>query len=613
MSILLPVKRRLNQMSIKYKLFLLLLLLSIIPLALVSYSSEYFMFRSSTEYSASISTQYTEFVSREMSEYVQRLNESFDGLFSNSDFQSYLETPAQDMVQQANAIIGFRPIIQNALQFLPDVLGVLYLDQAGKSYFYSNQKTLDASFNFRADRLYGGVFAASSPELLPPHPMNYVLYAKDPVFSYVWPIVNINTGVTQSWFIVEIKAEKLIHMLSGTSNDSGGRLSLYHEPTGVFVTTGDPLPESLQRDVRAELEARGSNANHFLLTSGGAEYETAFYPLRDSQWRVVWTASLNSIQQGAHNTFILTMIIAAISLACAIVIAFPVMKKVLNPLFLLKQGMQSLGRGDYVPIRLKKHRADEIGYLVESYNHTLDKLQTMEREVYTAQIKEKEREVLQLQAQINPHFLFNTLETIESYAIRNNGEAVGDMVQSVSRMLRYTVRHNTEWAKVSEEIDYIRDFMQIHYYRSGQEINAHFELDPEAMEQVIMKLSIQPYIENAFKYGWSPNMSVEQFKLNVAVRQTDAGLEIVVADTGAGMPAETLDKLRRLMADGGRTDDPFFRRHTGIYNAYRRFVLVYGCEASVSIESAPNEGTIVRMIVPARSDPSLATSSLEVR
>jgi len=598
LSTLNPIKRMLNQMSIKYKLFLLLLLISIIPLSLVSYSSEYFMFRSSTEYSASISSQYTEFVSREISEYIQKLNQSFDDLFSNSNFQRYLETPANDMARQANDIISFRPVIKNAMQFHPDVLGVLYLDQLGKSYFYSNQKTLDASFNFRADDLYNNVFKTVAPELLPPHPMNYVLYAKDRVFSYVWPIVNLNTGQTESWFIIEIKEGKLTEMLSSNGSEkSVGRLSLYHEPTNTNVTL-DPMAEGIMGDFRKELAHLKEGSNHFLFESNHAEYEAAFHELGGGQWKIVWTAPLSSIEKGAQQSFILTIIIAAISLAIALVIAFPVMNKVINPLFLLKQGMQSLGRGSYVPIQLT-NRSDEIGYLVKSYNQTLDKLQTMESEVYQAQIKEKEREVLQLQAQINPHFLFNTLETIESYAYRNNGEAVGDMVQSVSRMMRYSVRHNSGWATVKDELDYIRNFMTIHYYRSGQEVNADFDLDPEAMQLMIMKLSIQPYIENAFKYGWSPNMTVEEFKLYVSVRHTSEGLKIIVQDTGVGMSADTLGRLRQLIEDGGQTSDPFFRMHTGIYNAYRRFVLVYGSEASLQVESTPGEGTRIEMLVPA--------------
>lgn len=238
------------------------------------------MFRSSTEYSASISSQYTESVSREMSDYMEKLNQSFDNLFSNTDFQRFLATPADNLTKQVNEIIGFRPIIKNALQFHPDVLGVLYLDQLGKSYFYSNQKTLDASFNFKSDSLYNNVFAAASPELLPPHPMNYILYAKDRVFSYVWPIVNLNTGETESWFIIEIKEEKLSNMLGGS--EAGGQLSLYHAPSQTNIATGTPLPENVLSSFHQEMMQHEAQVGHFLFAADKDEYEVSFHQLHGS-------------------------------------------------------------------------------------------------------------------------------------------------------------------------------------------------------------------------------------------------------------------------------------------------------------------------------------------
>lgn len=599
MSIFRSVKRMVNQLSIKYKLFMILLLISIIPLSLVSYSSESFMFRSSTEYAASVSSQYTRFVSREIASYLESLNQSFDNLFSNPDFQRFLDTPVSDLTGQTNDIIKFRPIIKNALQFHPDVLGVLYLDKPGKVYFYSNQKTLDASFSFKADSLYNSVFDTTEPELLPPHPMNYVLYSKDRVFSYVWPIVNLNTGKTESWFIFEINADKLTGMLSGNRQEAGGQLLLYHVPSGTSVDTAEADPDVMQV-FRTKLAEMPENSGHFLFTADGAEYQASYADLPGTGWKLVWTAPLSGIEKGAQQAFLLTLLIAAVSLIIAIIVAFPAMNSVLRPLYRLKQGMQSLGRGVYVPIAMT-NRQDEIGYLVQSYNQTLSKLQKMEREVYQAKLREKEREVLQLQAQINPHFLFNTLETIESYALRNNGDAVGDMVQSVSRMMRYTVSNNSGWATVKEEMDYIRNFMKIHDYRHGREVRTSFEIDPAALDVRIMKLTIQPYIENAFKYGWSPNMSADEFSLRVVVKAAAGGLLIIVHDTGAGMPADVLHKFRQLIAASGETEDPYFRRHTGIYNAYRRFVLMYGDDALFRIDSAPGQGTRIEMFVPSQA------------
>ncbi|OME87799.1 two-component sensor histidine kinase [Paenibacillus sp. FSL A5-0031] len=596
MSLYIFLKSIVQRLSLKFKLFVLLILISIIPISLVSYSSEFFMFRSSTEYSASISSQYVEFVSKELSDYLQTLNESFDGLFINASFHNFLDTPADQLTEQANEMMRFRPLVRNSLQFHPEVLGVLYVDLIGKVYFDSYQKQLNPAYSFAADHPYKASFASSKPELTAPHLLPYILYSKANVFSYIRPILDTDTGRTEALFIIEIHEEKIKSMLSSNQKDKEGQVILYREQDDTTVSE-TPLTTGLMQDFQqASLEGSGAS-KQLLFTSGGREYQAIYDDLPGSKWKIVWMAPLSSINKGVRQTYQLTLLIAALSLVIALIIAFPVMSGILRPLYRLKKGMQSLGRGVYVPVPMK-HHYDEIGFLIHSYNQTLDKLQFMEREVYQANMKEKERELLQLQAQINPHFLFNTLETIESYAVRNNGEAVGDMVQSVSRMMRYTIRSDDGWATLKEEMAYIRNFLKIHYYRNGKDVHAHFEIAPELLDFPVMKLSIQPYIENAIKYGWSPYMGTDEFQLTVKVRAQADAMTIVIYDTGTGISADVLDRLRQLIQEKGATKDPYFRKHTGIFNTFRRFILVYGEQVRFHVESTPERGTKFEFQIP---------------
>lgn len=586
--------RIVNQMSIKYKLFFILLLISLIPLTLVSYSSKHYIYQASSEYSADISTQYTSFVSSEISNYLQSIQQSFEGLFSDVSFQRFLITSNEQLAQQASDIIQFRPIITNSLQFHPEILGITYIDTLQKTYFQSNQKTFDASFSFAADTFYSRVYHITSSTLLPPHPMNYALYAKDEVLSYVWPIVNLNSGEIQSWIIIEIQADYIMEML-GNDSSNIGQLALYHEPTDQMYSHQE-IPEEVTASFALELAKQEQRNTHFILDVNGASYDATYATLPQSEWLLVWTASMKSIDNSALKATIITVLIAIISFIVALFIAFPMMNRTIKPLYHLKQGMQSLGRGVYTPIKMTD-RQDEIGHLIGSYNQTLNKLATMEQEVLEASLKEKEHEILQLQAQINPHFLFNTLETIDSYASRSNGDAVSSMVLSLSRMMRHTVSNNSGWTTVREEMEYIHNFMEIHYFRHSQHVSAQFDIAEEALQARIMKLSIQPYIENAFKYGWSPNMTLDQFQLLVRVTMDDHYLHITISDTGVGMNEEILERIQALIDNKGITNDPFFRRHTGIYNAFRRFILTYGEHARFHISSSSGQGTIVEMSI----------------
>ncbi|WP_174349749.1 sensor histidine kinase [Paenibacillus sp. JMULE4] len=308
----------------------------------------------------------------------------------------------------------------------------------------------------------------------------------------------LRTMKINSWFVIEIREDKLKSMLSGSNYGQDGYLLLYQPSSGTVVSNFS-MHSTLLQDFQTSLALDPDQNREFIFNSDNVKYQAVYADIPYGHWKLVWMAPLSSITKGVQQSTQLTMLIAVVSLIIALIIAFPVMNSVLRPLFKLKGGIVSLGRGAYVPIQIK-YSNDEIGFLIQSYNQMLGELQRMEQEVFESRVKEKERELLQLQAQINPHFLFNTLETIESYAVKNNGEAVGEMVQSVSRMMRYNVRNDGGWAPVKEEMAYIRNFLNIHHYRNGKDVMAKFDVDSAAADIPIMKLSIQPFVENAIKY-----------------------------------------------------------------------------------------------------------------
>ena len=593
---LLSLKRIMVYLSLKHKLFVILVAISIVPTAIVSYSSQYFMFRSGTEYSSSISSQYVQSVSQDLTAYLQEVSDSFDSLFTNSAFQRFMETPADDLVAQAGYTIDYQPIQRQSLQERNEILGVLYMDGLGKKYFDSYQKRFDFSYPIQDDPLYGNIARLENTTLSAPHPLNYALDTKETVFSFIRPVYNLRTGTIDAWFSIEISEDKIKSLLSRPDYEQEGHLLLYHDSSGAAVSNVK-MEDSLLRDFRNSLNTGMRDQQEFMFTSNAIRYEVTYSDLPYGDWKLVWIAPLSSMTEGAAQSTNLTLLIAIASFSISLIVAYPVMNIVLRPLSKLKQGMARLGRGAYHPIS-EPSSNDEIGFLIHGYNQMLNELQQMEQEVVASKLKEKERELLQLQAQINPHFLFNTLETIESYAGKNNGEAVGEMVQSVSRMMRYSVRNDGGWAPLKEELAYIRNFLTIHYFRNGTDVNAIFEVDPAVLDIPIMKLSIQPFVENAIKYAWSPHMAPEAFTLTVRAERKEDTLLIEVHDTGTSVPEDVMDKLNLLIKSKTGQVDPFFRKHTGIMNVYRRFLLAYGDRVAFQIRTQAGQGTWIRMELP---------------
>lgn len=576
---------------------MLLIALSIVPAIVVSFVTQYLIFRSSTNYTAGLSSQVVKYIASEIDNYLLGINESLNTFVIDSEFQKFLEVPKDHIPMQAGYAINFRPMLQLMAQSKKEIQGVLYLDRLGKVYSESQKFNIDIAYPFNEDPHIGKVFKMTSEGLIGPHDQNYaILFSRRKVVSFVKPVKHIRLKKIVAWLMVEIDALWFRSLLEKHQFGENGQALLYSltEENIVMPVERNPLYDKLERELRQRKQPSGQ----FMISGGGETYQIMYDTVPLANWRFVGVIPLANMTEGVRQAQWLTGAVAVISVFLSLIVAFPLMSVVLKPLYLLKRGMQLLGRGSSVPIR--HHSQDEIGFLIKTYNRMLSDLENLRQEVIKTKLKEKEKELLQLQAQINPHFLFNTLETIESYSMHNNGEAVSDMLQCVSRMLRYNVRNDGGRAPLKEELEYIRHFLNIHYYRNEKRIRTEFFIDEELMNISVMKLSLQPLVENSLKYGWNPQMGHDDFILTVTAKRDGGKLVFTVADTGMGIPDDKLAVLQKLFASGGETDDPFFRRHTGLLNVYRRYVLAYGDNFQMRIErnERAGKGTIVTVIKP---------------
>jgi sensor histidine kinase YesM len=583
-----------SKISLKHKLFILLLIASVIPALLVNYSSQYYMIRSGTNYSATLSSRLAQMIAGDMDNYLKDIRQSIHPLVTNPDFQRFMLVPETDTRTKARQIVEFNPLLQSIINLKEDIVGILYLDRLGKVYFESKGYSRNFDYAFAKDPVYSKVFQMNKEDILPPHRTNYMLEEPIEVFSFVYPVLNLHTGSISSWLIVEIHKEKLLDLLSQIDENASNQAMLYNDANGTILS--DNMQPDFSNGIRKSLNNLSSPSGTFVFHTDERGYQSAFRKLSLDGWTVVWLSPFDEMTKGIEESKQSTFIISLVSLLLAFIICFPLMRVTVRPLYRLKQGMLMLAEGIYQKIPYA--RKDEIGLLIQTYNKMLDDLKRLEKEVYEAKIKEKERELLQLQAQTNPHFIFNTMEAIEVYARKNNNQAVSAMIQSMSKMMRYNARNDSGWVELKEEIMHVRHFLTIHYYRNSSEIEAVFEVDDEVEHLEVLKLSIQPLVENAMKYGWSAHMKADQFRIRIQANIVDDQLRLSVQDTGAGFNPETLQSLIRFMRNEGNVNDTFFRNHTGLSNLYRRLLLTYGTGFSMEIQSESGNGSKVTIHIP---------------
>lgn len=250
--------------------------------------------------------------------------------------------------------------------------------------------------------------------------------------------------------------------------------------------------------------------------------------------------------------------------------------------------------------RLPEDRSDEIGTVIISLNHMLDEKDRMSQEVqqsqkrmYEAELARQRMEILAYRNQMNPHFLYNTLEAMREMALIRNAPDVAEIAVDMGNIFRYNTKGGYE-VSLEEEVAITRAYIRIQQKRFRGKIDVHYYISEEALSLKVIKLLLQPMVENAIIHGLEKKMDVGS--LFIGARIEEDKLVLTVKDDGTGIVPEQLKKIRQEL----RKPDVDTSRHVGIINTNARIRLYYGGEYGVTIESRTGDGTTVTMLLPAQ-------------
>lgn len=208
----------------------------------------------------------------------------------------------------------------------------------------------------------------------------------------------------------------------------------------------------------------------------------------------------------------------------------------------------------------------------------------------------KELELLALQNQINPHFLFNTLNVLSKLAILEGAEKTSDLIVSLSNLLRYSLQKLDKPVTLQEELDHIREYVTIQQARFRDRIRFDLHFDASVLQQQIPALTIQPFIENAFLHGVADMEDGAVITLTLSRANEDVQIEI--SDNGKGMTEETRLSVLRLEGEVESSSSTGL----GMQNVFRRLQLFYGKEGMVEISSSTGQGTTITIRIPVKKE-----------
>lgn len=286
------------------------------------------------------------------------------------------------------------------------------------------------------------------------------------------------------------------------------------------------------------------------------------------------------------------ILIACITSAIMVLLYFYVTRSLTEPLEKLMETIGRIRSGE-TTLRVAYQAEDEIGRLGTEFNTMLDEIESLIGQQYEDKLLVNKAEYKALQAQINPHFLYNTLDTMSSIASLRNCETVSNLCQSLSNIFRYSLDIKHPYSTVGREIVHLKNYIFVMNVRMREEVKYQFDIDEDVLSDTIPRISIQPLVENAINHGLKNKHGEKHIRIK-AERQ-EVLLRIIVEDNGIGMDAEEMN--RRLKEN----DRDFVEEGSsiGLMNINARLKMIYGPEYGLRIESRQGEGTCVILEVPA--------------
>ncbi len=311
--------------------------------------------------------------------------------------------------------------------------------------------------------------------------------------------------------------------------------------------------------------------------------------VKGSTWRVVGVSYVNElVNTNVESMVQILMGIVAAVLAVTAICSFIVSNLLSRPLQRLSTAMETFERDadryNYQPI----HGSREVRELSASFDHMVGKIKELMAKVRQEEIDLRKTELNALQTQINPHFLYNTLDSIAWMCEQGRNTEAVQMVHSLARLFRISISKGHELIPISREIEHAESYLQIQKFRYKKQFEYYFDVDPQCQNYLCNKITLQPIIENSICHGL--DMLVDEGRIDVTVRQDGNDIVFTVTDNGVGMTQEQVNSML--------SHEPEDRTGIGIKNVNDRLRIYFGEGYGLEIISEPDVGTCVQIRMP---------------
>lgn len=506
-------------------------------------------------------------IERKLKDYSDKINDITMVLSYSPTTKLYFE---QSDVERVKSMSDLETVFANTMLLEEDIMGIYLYDMDEKQIAVVGKIVNDDAFSvvLREKMEFGGLFYPDQTDI--PY---YLVYC--PIFDLESQQYGKQIGMS----VLLMKTDGMADLLMDSEATKNAEIYLLDGNENVIAAS--PMADA------AEFSAKQPGNEK--------DYVLQYMDTAVEGWHVLSQIPRKELYGGGNGELVLVAVIYGIAGILMIVMTYFCYLNFVKRINKVDQFIKNVVNS--AEERMQEDRDDEIGRVIHNLNQMLDDKERMNREIsesqkrmYEIELAEKQLQILAYRNQINPHFLYNTFECIRGMALYYDMDEIAEITMALSKVFRFAVKEDNI-VTVEDEINYIKKYATIIEYRFMGKIDVMIDADESLFSKRVIKLILQPLVENAVFHGLEQKMEAGEVVVTVR-REWDSFILFMVEDNGCGIEEETLRQITE------RLDDKMSKKGIGLANIYQRLKLFYGNDVIFEIKSRPGEGTKVMVVVP---------------
>lgn len=418
---------------------------------------------------------------------------------------------------------------------------------------------------------------------------NIFRYSADDVVSISKAVVAKNSTNCCGVILIDMKLDLIKNIIDNVKSSKTGFIYIL-DPQGNIVYS--PVNTVIYR---IKNEWFKFNRSSILIKNiNGKMYKIINYNSKYTKWNFVGVFPLDESLKTIAYIGYYSFFIAVITLALGVILSIFLSKSIVKPISKLRKLMMQTEKGNFDVCFNSKYN-DEIGQLGNTFNNMVKKIKDLINIVQIEEKNKRKAEIGVLQAQIKPHFLYNTLDTIQWMAQEHDADDISEMVYNLTNLLRIGLSKGREIIKIEKEVEHVKSYLVIQKVRYEDKLNYDIDVDKDIMDCNVIKLILQPLVENAIYHGIKEKRGPG--KIKVAGYAENGMVHFKVLDNGIGMKKDKLNEINRLLKENFLTNASE-KIGYGIFNVNERIKMNYGSKYGLSYASIYGKGTEADIWIP---------------